>query len=123
MPPTNCEGESASEFCPRNPSRFAAGTFSVLDPRRARGSRVYLQELLWRPRSPCAASGVSAGRAPEVEAAPGGHTMHYNTGACIEEQSVNCALCTAGALTNQSSGDVNVDLRLQCNKPPKPFES
>jgi hypothetical protein len=49
--------------------------------------------------------------------------MHYNTGACVEERSVNCALCTAGALTRQSSGDVNVHLRLQCGAPPKPFES
>lgn len=51
--------------------------------------------------------------------------MHVNTGNTREEKNVNCALCTAAALTNQSSGDVNADLQAAC--PPDerwgPFET
>ncbi|MDH5545018.1 MAG: hypothetical protein OEZ43_05460 [Gammaproteobacteria bacterium] len=51
--------------------------------------------------------------------------MHVNTAFSEEGQNVNCALCTAAALTDQSSGDVNAELQLAC--PPTsrwgPFES
>lgn len=38
--------------------------------------------------------------------------MKFNTGATAEERGSNCALCTAGGLTGQSSGDVMADLHI-----------
>jgi hypothetical protein len=51
--------------------------------------------------------------------------MHVNTGNCLEERNVNCALCTAAALTGQSSGDVNADLQVAAPAHRRwgPFES
>jgi hypothetical protein len=37
-----------------------------------------------------------------------------NTASDTEEQANNCALCTAAALTGQTSGDVNADLQKRC---------
>lgn len=51
--------------------------------------------------------------------------MHVNTAFSNEGSNVNCALCTAAALTGQSSGDVNAELQVACPRDSKwgPFES